>query len=502
MVNLKAVKKEINILDSAEPFDVCIIGSGFVGTILGKSLVEHGVRTVILESGQSLIRWLVDRRIKDLAVYETCGGTDYPRTRTTSRVRGGNSNFWTGRTERFRPSDFEDNSYTPKDSSWPVTYAEMDPYYERAENTLRVRGEPLSDYYPPRGNGRPLLPGSNISPLREMMARVGITVDNSPTATPKRGWHTFRMIKELLPDFVASENGLLVSGMTVTRLIPNSDGLIVGAEARTLDGETKVVKARLYIVACGGIESPRLLLLSRSETFQNGIGNTYDRVGRGFNEHPGVNFYGSMNHSWSTIFPSYYLGRTHQFYDEFKREGLGGVLPVFIQSWFFPNHLMTFKVNEIPGKLLYLLSRLIKAEFYIGASIEMEVSDENRVTLSNDHNDRFGNPVAKLSFDFTEGDRQTLVRTRKLIREIFSNLGVHDIREGELTWSRHHIGTCRMGDNPRTSVVDRNLRVHESPNLYVGGCETFVTGGAVPPTLTTVALSHRLADHLIMRLKK
>ena len=79
---------------------------------------------------------------------------------------------------------------------------------------------------------------------------------------------------------------------------------------------------------------------------------------------------------------------------------------------------------------------------------------------------------------------------------IFEKLGASDIEEGPMAWARHHQGTCRMGDNPKTSVVDKNLLVHETQNLYVLGAETFVTGAAVTPVLTISALAHRLAGHL------
>lgn len=492
----------LDALNSAQTFDVCVIGSGFAGTVLAKSLVERGVRTVMLESGESRLQWFVDRQIKQLAAFETNGDACYPLTRIKARALGGNSNFWTGRTERLHPSDFEDNSYTSKGASWPVTYAEIEPYYEKAEKTLRVRGGPLSEHHPPRESDLPLPPSSDISSLKAMMAAAGVVVDDSPTATPTKEWRFFRVSKELLPSFIASPHALLISGLTVTRLIPDSDGRIVGAEARTMDGNTTVVRARLYVVACGGIESPRLLLLSRSETFPKGIGNTHDLVGRGFNEHPGVNFYAKIPHSWSTIYPRHKVGRSHQFYNQFKGEGLGGVLPVFIQSWIFPHHLMQTWIKDLLKTPVAILDRVRRAELYIGATIEMEPCDDNRVTLAEDVKDRFGNPLAKLTLNFTDADCRTLERTRELIRAIFVRVGAQDVKEAELTWSRHHIGTCRMGDNQKTSVVDRNLRVHECPNLYIGGCETFVTGSAVPPVLTITALSHRLADHLVIRLQQ
>jgi choline dehydrogenase-like flavoprotein len=93
-------------LDAADPYDVCIIGSGFSGTILGTELAKAGIRTIILESGHGMAGWLFDGRVKGLADYEVSGNADYPTKRTKARLVGGNSNFWTGRCERMHPSDF------------------------------------------------------------------------------------------------------------------------------------------------------------------------------------------------------------------------------------------------------------------------------------------------------------------------------------------------------------------------------------------------------------
>ena len=114
--------------------------------------------------------------------------------------------------------------------------------------------------------------------------------------------------------------------------------------------------------------------------------------------------------------------------------------------------------------------------------------------------DLFGNPIAHLTLNFSEEDHRLVERTGQLIREIFSKVGATGVYESEVAWSRHHQGTCRMGSNPQTSVVDADLRVHDCRNLYICGCDVFVTGGAMPPALTIVALAHRLADHLKSRM--
>jgi choline dehydrogenase-like flavoprotein len=150
-------------LDATEPYDVCIVGSGPAGTVLANALAGRGVRVLMLESGRGLRAWLTDPRLRSLARYEFSGDTDYPLTRTTSRVLGGNSNFWTGRCERFHPSDFDRHGYTPPENPWPITYADLDPYYDQAERLLRVRGGPRSEFAPPRKGPLPLPPSPDIA---------------------------------------------------------------------------------------------------------------------------------------------------------------------------------------------------------------------------------------------------------------------------------------------------------------------------------------------------
>jgi choline dehydrogenase-like flavoprotein len=138
----------------------------------------------------------------------------------------------------------------------------------------------------------------------------------------------------------------------------------------------------------------------------------------------------------------------------------------------------------------------------VRGEIECEPSPANRISLSQQR-DTFGNPGAQLTLDFTDVDRRTIAYTERLIWQLLAQFGVTKARvvTGTLSWAHHHMGTCRMGDNPRTSVVDRDLRVHGTPNLYVAGSAPFVTSGVSNPTLTITALSLRLAEHLTTTLR-
>jgi choline dehydrogenase-like flavoprotein len=492
--------RSLGPLDATDPYDVCIVGSGPAGTALANALVGRGARVLVLESGRGLHAWFTDPRLRSLARYEFSGDTDYPLTRTTSRVLGGNSNFWTGRCERFHPSDFERHAYTPPENPWPITYPDLDPYYDQAERLLRVRGGPRSSFAPPRRAPLPLPPSPDIGYLKQLGAALGVAFEESATATPTKTLRIFKVNREILPACLASERATLLTSANVTRLLAGQDGCITGAEVKGFDGTTKIARARYFVVSCGGIESARLLLLSSSERFPNGVGNTHDMVGRGFNEHPNVSFTGTISHSWGTIVPTNKIARTHQYYSTFRGEGLGSIFPVIRQAWVLPNHIAQFRLANLPRTVFSGLTRVFRAPLFVGAGTEMRISPANRVTLSRSRTDIFGNPIAHLIMNYSEDDRRLLDRARGVLRSWLTELKVGHVRELEVAWSRHHQGACRMGRSPATSVVDPDLRVHETPNLYVCGSEVFVTGGAMQPSLTIVALALRLADHLTSRL--
>ena len=125
------------------------------------------------------------------------------------------------------------------------------------------------------------------------------------------------------------------------------------------------------------------------------------------------------------------------------------------------------------------------------------------MTLDTKAKDYFGNPGINLFVSETDEDVRTVARGKKIVRKICAELGMEEIEElPRNSWAHHHMGTCRMGANPRTSVVDPNLRVHGTKNLFVAGSSVFVTSGTANPTLTLTALALRLSDYLRLQLEK
>jgi choline dehydrogenase-like flavoprotein len=450
----------------ADPYDVCVIGSGPAGATLALELAARRHRVLLVEAGPR--RPWVARRTDARTGSRPTG---YPIGESRCRGLGGTSNRWFGACPRLHPLDFEPNAYTPPGAAWPVRYADLAPYYERAERTLHVRtGTPSSPPAPPAGAG------PDHGALAARLAAIGIGVDLPPLATGAGGVDRFRVTRDLLPQLTRAPGAAVVPNAEVLRLVTDGSGCVEAALVQDAARVIHPARAGIYVVAAGGLETPRLLLLSRDRTAPDGLGNASGLVGRFFMDHAKVAFRGVVRRG---LPPG--TGRSHQFYEQLKGDGLGSAI-------------LGFHATRGPDGALLEVS----------ADVELVPSSANRVTLASGIGPGGAAGLA-VHLALAEPDRRTLARVRDLIQRILHDLGAHAIVElpgahGEVSWLFHHLGTCRMGGDPESAVVDADLRVHGTTNLYGLGSAVFVTAGAANPTLTIVALAHRLADHLHARL--
>lgn len=467
--------KPLSVYDASKSVDVCIIGSGPAGCTVAKEVAATGKSVLMLESGGSMVSGDSMIKASKLESYSTSGDLNYPLQASRFRALGGTSNIWTGRCPRLLPLDFEGNPLIPG-GAWPLSYDDLAPYYDRAEETLHVIGEELVAGHAPRRAPlrKPWWLG-DAGYIRDIIEPTGISVNVPPLSQMKAAFFDnsspLRCATHMLPELSAMENVEVLSNATVTRLVCNDSGEITHALVREVDGVQKEITAKRFVVACGAVETARLLLLSKSTLFPDGLGNTTDQVGRYFMEHPFVSYTAPIPGMKAP--DGWEVARTYEFVPQLREKGLGGAIVAFYGKPHLKNKLM------------------------VALGIEMAPDENNRITLSADKQDAFGDPGAHLHLAFSRQDQAVFEEGENIINGIYATLGAGEVEKlDDLHWSHHHMGTTRMGDDPDTSVVDPNLKVHGVKNLYIASGAVFASSGSGNPTLTIVALSHRLADYL------
>jgi choline dehydrogenase-like flavoprotein len=499
--------------------DVCIVGSGAAGIALAKAL-DSKLEVCILESGG----FQPEARTQSLYQGRIVGRQYFPLDACRQRFFGGSTNCWAGFCRPLEPLDFETRDWVPF-SGWPITRTDLDPYYERAHELLFLGPY---DYRPERwtqGRTRPFRFRAN-SDLRTGVLQINRTMT--------RAWgRTYRQELEQAP------NVRVLLSANVTEIVLDSNGGIVQQMmVRVLGGPAFVVRARHYVLAAGGIENARLLLASRTVRAA-GIGNDHDLVGRFFMEHPHTDneglFTGAGDLPEAQFYRPFRAGGIQREVEIWgylaltpeaqRRERILSSASIFLGP---DGRATTSEVAALaravsgldsPGTLQNVRDalarfapprvarRLSPGPFlaWLETPSEQAPNPESRVMLDNQV-DELGVPRVKLDWRLSEIDKYTLRRAHTLIAKELGASGLGRLKltlvEDDKTWSRytiggrHHMGTTRMHDDPKSGVVDRHGVVHGVPNLSIAGSSVFTTSGSANPTLTVVALALRMGRRL------
>ena len=490
--------------------DLAIIGGGPAGITLARAFAG-GRETVCLVEGGGLA---FDAAVQ--ALYEgESAGLAYPLSGQRLRYFGGSSNHWGGYCRPLDPIDFEERPWVPN-SGWPFRIDELEPFYGPASGIVEAGAARYDDktYWQTRtGEVLPEPIGGRLD-LR--------FVQFSP---PTRFGERYR------DDLARADNVRVLLNANVVNIASLGGGRTVsGLDIRTLSGLSHGVRARRYVLATGGLENARMLLLSNRDLPQ-GLGNRHDLVGRYFMEHPHLTGFGDIVVGELDRLPKIY--RRHVKVDgrnagaafisaaPFQRERrllnatfMAGEAGSYRYDTAadrprVAEHMQMLKaarnlLGTAKDPLAPAADAPLGAWLGLGCACEQLPNPESRVTLD-DARDALGLRRIRLDWRLTAADRRSVVEhVRSLAIEIGA-LGIGrmriDIGDPEhwpavVTGGAHHMGTTRMHDDPRRGVVDRHCRVHGTDNLYVAGSSVFPTSGAANPTLTIVALALRLADHL------
>jgi choline dehydrogenase-like flavoprotein len=519
------------ILDAKEGFgpepqyDICIIGAGPAGITLALELEATGWRVGLLEAGGLKYEAETQRLLEGDVV-----GQRYPPLRDTRvSALGGSTTVWAGWCRPLEPLDFEPRDWSGA-GAWPFGLDHLRPYYVRAHELC---GLAAFDYDPEHWAG---ILGSD----RILVQDPSFSNEIFQVQIQDFG----RRYRERLE---RSKNIDLVLHAPVSRIVMNGP-TCTGVEIRTLHGQDLTIRAHRLVLAAGGVENPRILLLSAVEP-AGAPGNAGGLVGRYFADHayvdPGIlvlnrpqalEFYrpqpvssspqasavrGVLSlrrqtaedqrlmhaalffHPRYEAHPVFATGEVKAWlllWNKFKRRGVpGAVWPYFRQAVRAPHRLALATARKLAVR------HGPARRWRMRAAFETAFRYDNRVTLS-DARDRLGRPGVRIEWRIGEGEIENMRRVVRLFDQALLRSGTGRLERGfpdePAAWQqaveagKHHMGTTRMHPDPRHGVVDQNGKVHGTSNLFVTGSSVFPSGGYANPTLTIVALAARLADHL------
>jgi choline dehydrogenase-like flavoprotein len=484
--------------------DVCIVGGGPAGLVIATELQGSGLSVVVLESGGE--QW--DRRTQGLAAAEVRGesflynGERMDPEQSRLRQLGGTSNHWTGMCRPFDALDFERRDAVAH-SGWPFGLEELEPYYRRAAASCQLATAEWDAAWWSEQTGLPLL------------------ADGEPVGTAVFQFSPPTLFAPLLRPRLADDPSTdVILWANVTSIETDASGrAVTHLRVATLEGRRIEVEASRYVLAVGGMETPRLLLASDSRD-PAGVGNGNDLVGRFFMDHPhhvaGRVLFARPVEEWllytigvRNLGPATVSSAWAGLRLSAEAQAAAAIGNASVQFW--PGTAGQPRGDrdreqgaiDAVGRLLGRSGRAPTLGV-MSVRTEQEPDPDSRIVLS-DERDALG--VRRLAVDWRVGevDRRTVRETVRLVGEHLAAAGLArievdpsavPIEAWPIEVGNHHMGTARIHADPDQGVVDADCRMHEVDNLYVAGSAVFPTSGMANPTLTIVALAHRLADHL------
>ncbi len=555
----------LQIIRQSKTYDVCIVGSGAGGGMAAKVLCEAGADVVMLEAGpmwdaakdSKMSAWPYDspRRgaataAKPFGEFDGCiGGWDIdgePYTMapgTTfdwfrARMLGGRTNHWGRISLRFGPDDFRHRSIDGLGDDWPISYDDLKPYFDKLDMLVGIFGskeglpnEPDGIFQPPPK------PRCYELLIKQAADRLGITCIPSRMSiltrplNGRRACHycgqcgrgcsthsNFSSPSVLLPPALATGRLRIVANAMAREVTTNDDGRATGVSyINTRDSREYQVRARIIVLAASACESARLLLNSKSPRFPNGLANSSGVVGRYLTDTTGL--------SVSGYIPKLANSVPH------NEDGVGGMH--LYMPWWLDNKSLDFprgyhieigggrrmpaygilrgieRFNDAGGygkQLKDDYRRYYASQVNFSGRGEMIPNDDSYCEIDPNVVDRYGIPVLRFHFAFSEHEVRQAKHMQETFREIIHEMGgtpltpmpTREQRYGLANGGNiiHEVGTTRMGNDPATSVVNANCQAHDVKNLFIADGGPFVTNADKNVTWTILALSMRTSEYI------
>ncbi|HEX5081057.1 MAG TPA: GMC family oxidoreductase [Blastocatellia bacterium] len=527
-------------------YDVCVIGSGAAGGFMVKELTEAGADTILIEAGDKgrledlyIHDWPYDLPKRGFGFFKQASlygddignAIEYRGDRVgVDRIRtlGGRTFHWNAVCLRFSADDFRERSLHGVEEDWPLSYEEIAPFYSFAERRMHVFGTseglpelPDGDFvaHSPRLRCSETIAQKKLSKIgiKLIPVRKAVLLKAQKTPVGRGGCHycghcmdvcdvraVWSSDVTVIPEAMATGKLTLRLNSPVRKILVDKEGLVSGVSVvDRATGREEEIYARVVVVCCAAIESPRLLLNSACDKYPNGLANSNDLVGRHLGGHITA---GAIGYLRELLGKDTFAGdgmTDHAYIPRFNqrrgaRDYVGGWgMQMNYTTWRWPHHAKS--IDGFGPAYKKRVRELQPAMFQIGAWGKVEHRAENRVTVDPKKVDKFGVPIPIVQFKWGENDLKLFRDMRESVMEVLDACGVEtvinrDERPGG--FASHEVGTCRMGKSSKTSVVNSYCQSHEIKNLFVVDGSCFTTFSEKNPTLTIAALAVRSARHI------
>lgn len=524
-----------------EPVDVLVIGSGPAGAAVSKRLTDHDAKVMCLEQGD----WIkpdeypstrpdweialkrgpfhfnpnVRKRPEDYPVVSTGG---HPPDVLMFNAVGGSSIHYTAHFPRFHPSDFQVRSLDGVADDWPIRYQDLAPYYEQNDREMGVAGLAGDPANPPR-EARPTPPlplgvlGETIGRGFDKLGWYWWVSDNAIISAPWEGrppcaLHGKCMLGCPIGAKASTDvtywpkalkkGAVLKTRARVREITVDQQGRAKGAIYYDSRGRLHEQTARVVVISCNGVGTPRLLLNSKSKLFPNGLANSSGMVGKNFMLHPFRFLEGVFDQRIDSYDGPFGIPAfSEQFYETDPSRGFVRGYSFLLERSFGPAHHAwgSFVNKPVPWGTAHHREMRRRFPHIVRVTVLGEdlPQEENRVELDPEVKDSSGIPAPRVVYTYSDNSLKMVEHGAAMARQALQAAGAKDVLDsGVIQPAFHLLGTARMGDDPKRFVVNGWHRAHDVKNLFLVDGSSFTTSAAVNPTSTIGALALRAADKI------
>lgn len=521
--------------------EIVVVGSGIIGSLVARKFAQAGASVVILEAGPRVTRGELVARFRNstrrsdwMSPYPPSPWAPQPRYQPTDngylvqagpypypaeyiRQFGGTTWHWAAHAWRNVPNDFKIRSLYGVGVDWPITYDDLEPFYQEAEEIMGVSGAPNTGS--PRNKPFPMEPVTEPYAMRRIRERLAdefevVTNTTARNSRPYDGRPACvgnNSCQPICPVDAQYNGGVaaasaeaagvkIITNANVYKLEHDEKGRISTALYYDPDKNSHRITGKTFVVAANGIESPRLLLLSASDKYPGGLANSSDMVGRNLMDHPSTSLtFDADEDLW--------LGRGPQ-----SPSSINTMRDGSFRADHAPYRLDFTNISRVDGTTKSLIAQGVYGpefekrlrhsaarELNVKTVLEVLPDPERRIRLSS-QKDSMGipKPEARYSIDdYTRRGHQRGQQDFQRIADLMGGTNLQPSKDGDFANNQHICGTLSMGNDPKTSVCDQWCRTHDHENLFLASTGVLPTTGTCNSTENGLALALRMVQHVL-----